>query len=96
MLQADSEDMYQAWVQALQQGIGAAIQHTSDDMHNTTNQNNTGGTGNNNNMNNKDGVKNKKTRLVLFYLLKLCWLELITVILTIFVPFHSSRQSLLT
>ena len=51
-------------VQALQQGIGAAIQHTNDDSHNCSNQNDTGTTGNNNNVNNKDGVKSKKARLV--------------------------------
>lgn len=63
MLQADSEDMYQAWIQALQQGIGAAIQHTNDDSHNSSNQNDTGGSGNNNNVNSKDPAKNKKSRI---------------------------------
>lgn len=63
MLQADSEDMYLAWVQALQQGIGAAIQHTNDDTHTIPNQNDISSSGNNNNLNNKDGVKPKKIRI---------------------------------
>lgn len=29
MLQADSKEMYNAWIMALQKGIGAAIQRTS-------------------------------------------------------------------
>lgn len=65
MLQADSEDMYQAWVQALQQGIGAAIRHTNDDSRTITNHNNIGGGSgsNNNNTNNKDGVKMRRTKI---------------------------------
>ncbi|XP_075237326.1 centaurin beta 1A isoform X2 [Lycorma delicatula] len=54
MLQADSEEMYHAWVSALQQGIGAAIQRClGDDTHSSDNDNNA--------RCNDDNKANKKT-----------------------------------